>query len=317
MPIDLKEPLVIGISSSALFDMSEANRVYLQGGLDAYSQYQIENAELPLGPGTGLPLVKAVLRLNQDRNGQPLTTRRSEIVVASRNAPATSQRLFHSIKHHCLHDIQRSFLSGGAPIAPYLHAFEVDLFLSTNLEDVEAALQAEIPAALVYDRPLNLMDPVDQIRIAFDGDAVLFSDESEIIFQTGGIQQFMEHETAKADQPLAAGPFFKLLRLLSDLQHAPEYSQLPPVRIALITARSMPAHERVIKTLKEWNVRVDEAFFMGGVSKSRILEMFRPHIFFDDQESHCSSAAAIVPTARVPFGVTSKQIQKPSMDSVT
>lgn len=303
MPVDLSRTFVIGITSSALFDMAEADAIFREKGLKAYTDYQLANANVPLPPGTGFPLIRAVLRLNQDANGNHNATRRAEVVVASKNNPATSERLYNSIKHHGLTDIQRSFLAGGASIAPYLDAFSVDLFLSTSLDDVESALTAGIPAATVYAAPANLNDEIGQIRIAFDGDAVLFSDESEAVYQKYGLERFVEHETVNADVPLPEGPFFKLLKVLSFLQADPQYKDNPPVRIALVTARSMPTHERVIKTLKLWNVRVDEAFFMGGVPKTKVLSVFRPHIFFDDQEAHCVPAALQVPTGRVPVAV--------------
>lgn len=307
MPVDLSNTLVIGISSSVLFDMTEPDRVFREQGLAAYADYQIKNAEVPLEPGTGMPLVKAVLRLNHDVNGNPNATRRAEIVVASKNDPSTSMRLYNSIKHHGLNDIQRSFLSGGAPIAQYLDAFSVDLFLSTSLDDVETALHADIPAAQVYAVPENLADNIGQIRIAFDGDAVLFSDESEAIYQAYGLEKFIEHEQKNADTPLPEGPFFKFLKVLSFLQNDPQFASNPPIRIALVTARSMPTHERVIKTLNLWNVRVDEAFFMGGVSKTQILQKFKPHLFFDDQEAHCVPASSIVPTGHVPYGIKNRR----------
>jgi len=307
MPVDLSRTLVIGITSSALFDMTAEDRIFQNDGLEAYTAHQIEHADNPLAPGTGFPLIKAVLRLNQIASTNPNATRRAEVVIASKNSPATCERLFNSVQYHGLEDIHRSFLAGGAPVAPYLESFSVDLFLSTSLGDVETALEAEIPAALVYAVPDNLTDEIDQIRIAFDGDAVLFSDESEAIYQKYGLQAFLDHETMKADEPLPEGPFFKLLKVLSFLQADPAFHDSPPVRIALITARSMPAHERVIRTLKLWDVRVDEAFFMGGVPKTKVLKVFRPHIFFDDQETHCEPASALVPVGHVPTGPTNER----------
>lgn len=279
MPVDLSRTLVIGITSSALFDMTEADRIFQEQGLEAYTTHQLENAEAPLAPGTGMPLIRAVLKLNQGAAGNPGATRRAEVVVASKNSPATSERLYNSITHHGLKDIQRSFLSGGAPIAPYLEAFSVDLFLSTSMNDVENALEAGIPAALVYAVPENLEDDIAQIRIAFDGDAVLFSGESEAIFQQHGLDRFVEHETTNANVPLPKGPFYKLLKVLSFLQTDSTFGTVPPVRVALVTARSMPTHERVIKTLKRWNVRVDEAFFMGGF-QNKSLEGVPPSYLF-------------------------------------
>lgn len=304
MPVDLSKSLVIGISSSALFDMREADAIYRQHGLEKYSEYQIQQADAPLNPGTGFPLVRAVLKLNEITQSNPKATRKAEVVVVSKNSPATSMRLYNSIKHHGLHDIQRSVLSGGAPIAKYLQAFSVDLFLSTNASDVQEALTSEIPAGLLYAAPDHLEEEIDQIRIAFDGDAVLFSGEAEEVYQQHGMDKFVEHETAKAKIPLPEGPFATLLKVLTFLQLDHDFRDNPPVRLALVTARSMPTHERVIRTLNHWNVRVDEAHFMGGAPKTPILEAFRPHIYFDDQKTHCEPASRVVPTAHVPFGPT-------------
>jgi 5'-nucleotidase len=299
MPVDLSHCLVIGVSSRALFDLEEANRVYETQGVDAYADYQLENVDSLLQPGSGFPLIQAILRLNEHQLGTAVDPRRAEVVIVSKNNPATSLRLFNAIKHHKL-DIQRAILTGGAPTAPYLHAFDVDLFLSASPPDVQQALDAGIAAGLIYPTPCTLADPREQIRIAFDGDAVLFSDESERIFQQQGLPAFHEHEAANAHVPLAEGPFAKLLRTLSLLQ-GDTPAESSPIRLALVTARSMPAHERVIRTLHAWNVRIDEAFFMGGVSKTPILQTFNPHIYFDDQELHCVPASRVVPTARVPF----------------
>ena len=220
-------------------------------------------------------------------------------MIVSKNNPATSLRLWSAIKHHKL-GIQRAILTGGAPTAPYLRAFDMDLFLSASPADVSQAMSAGIAAGLIYPTPWTLADPRDQIRIAFDGDAVLFSDESERIFREKGLPAFHEHESRNAHIPLTDGPFAKLLRTLSLLQgEIPAESS--PIRLALVTSRGLPAHERVIRTLHAWNVRIDEAFFMGGVSKLPILESFNPHIYFDDQECHCGPVSSLVPTARVPL----------------
>lgn len=295
MPVDLSRCLVIGVSSRALFDLEEANRVYESEGVDAYAQYQLDHAAEILRPGSGFPLIQAILRLNEHHPAE----RRAEVVIVSKNNPATSLRLFTAIRHHRL-DIQRAILTGGAPTAPYLGAFEMDLFLSASPADVHQALAAGIAAGLIYPTPATLADPREQIRIAFDGDAVLFTDESERIYQQQGLPAFHEHEARNADVPLADGPFAKLLRTLSMLQ-GDSPAERSPIRLALVTSRGMPAHERVIRTLHAWNVRIDEAFFMGGVSKTPILETFNPHIYFDDQDAHCLPASRVVPTARVPF----------------
>jgi 5'-nucleotidase len=300
MPVDLSKTLVVAISSSALFDMRKADAIYRAEGLDQYSQHQLEFANVPLAPGTGFPLIRAVLRLNEITKHLPEATRKAEVVVVSKNSPATSMRLYNSIKHHGLTDIQRSVLSGGSPIAKYLRAFNVDLFLSNCNEDVEEALSFGIPAAMLYAAPENKDEELEQIRIAFDGDAVLFSGESEAIYKEHGLDHFVKHESDKAEIPLPEGPFANLLKVLSFLQQDPHFQDKPPERIALVTARSMPTHERVIRTLNGWNVRVDEAFFMGGVAKTDILNEFRPHIFFDDQDVHCMPASRLVPVGRVP-----------------
>lgn len=293
MPVDLSRTLVIGVSSRALFDLEEANRIYETKGVDAYTRYQMEHVEEVLEPGSGFPLIKALLQLNAITQGP----RKAEVVVMSRNNPATSLRMFNSIRHYEL-DIQRAALAGGTSLTPYLDAFDVDLFLSAHDDDVRLALKSGIAAARIYTPPAQVSDPRDQIRIAFDADAVLFSDESERVYQQRGLEAFLEHEVAHARKPLPEGPFAKLLRTLSDLQADPGFKD-PPIRIAVVSARNMPAHERVIRTLLAWNVRVDEAFFMGGVSKTKVLTAFAPHIYFDDQEAHCAPAAGVVPTGRV------------------
>jgi 5'-nucleotidase len=304
MPVDLSRYLVIGVSSRALFDLEEANLIFEKKGVDAYADYQMEHVDEILQPGKGFPLIKAILELNA-KSGQ----RKAEVVIMSRNNPATSLRMFNSITHYGL-DILRAALTGGTSLAPYLHAFHVDLFLTGSEADVCAALQAGVAAALICGTPPREADPEEQIRIAFDGDAVLFSDDAERIYQEKGMEAFLAHELENAKKPLPDGPFAKLLRTLSVLQSDPAFPK-PPIRIALITARNMPAHERVIRTLLAWNVRVDEAFFMGGVSKTKILEAFRPHIYFDDQEAHCEPASKLVPTAKVIVSKeTSEKTQK-------
>jgi len=299
MPYDLSNYLVIGVSSRALFDLSLENEIYENEGLEAYCRYQLEHENDVLKPGTGFALIDAILRINDIEAG----VRRTEVVIISRNSADTSLRISNSIDHYNL-DVTRAAFTGGEPVAKYLNAFEVDLFLSATEEDVQAAVESNVAAGLIYDGPShNRADPLQQIRIAFDGDAVLFSKESEIIYQQQGLEAFIEHEKENAQQPLPEGPFAKLLKTLSflqfDLDNSTSGSQ-PPLRTALVTARNSPAHERVIRTLRTWNVRIDETFFLGGVPKHKILESFSPHIFFDDQHQHCEGAARVVPTARVP-----------------
>lgn len=294
MAIDLANCLVVGISSRALFDLRREDALFVTSGLDAYRAEQLKREDDILPPGTGFPLARAVLALNS-----PEAPRRAEVVVMSRNSTETSLRIFNSIRHYGL-DITRAALSGGAPLAPYLKAFHVDLFLSGYEDDVRNALGAGVAAALLYDRPEDPLETADEIRIAFDGDAILFSDESERIFQADGLEAFARHEQERAREPLGEGPFARLLRKLSGLQQAAAREGLTPIRTALVTARGGPAHERVIRTLLAWGVVIDEAFFLGGVPKTEILAAFRPHIFFDDQAAHCDRAAPRVPTGRVP-----------------
>jgi 5'-nucleotidase len=291
---DLANCLVIGMSSRALFDLRREDALFVAAGLDAYRVEQLEREDQILPPGTGFPLARAMLALNVP--GEP---RRTEVVIMSRNSTETSLRIFNSIRHYDL-DISRAALSGGAQLAPYLRAFKVDLFLSGYEDDVHAALDAGVAAALLYDRPENPREPAEEIRIAFDGDAILFSDESERIYQAEGLMAFTRHEQARAREPLAEGPFARLLYKLSDLQRAAARDGVTPIRTALVTARGGPAHERVIRTLLAWGIVIDEAFFLGGVPKTEVLEAFRPHIYFDDQVPHCERAAPTVPTGRVP-----------------
>jgi 5'-nucleotidase len=294
MPVNLANRLVIGVSSRTLFDLEEANRVFETEGVDAFERHQYERVDDLLAPGTGFPLIQALLKLNARVPEQ----RQTEVIIVSKNSPATSLRLFNAIGHYRL-DIQRAVLTGGAATMPYLRAFNVDLFLSASPPDVQAAFDAKIAAGLILPTPSSVADPRDQIRIAFDGDAVLFSDESERIYQESGLEAFLDHESRNAHTPLPEGPFAKLLRTLSLIQSRSP-AERAPIRIALVSARSMPAHERVLRTLHAWQVRIDEAFFMGGVEKTPILEAFQPHIYFDDQEVHCAPASKVVPTARVP-----------------
>jgi 5'-nucleotidase len=320
MPVDLSKSLVIGISSRALFDLEESNKVFETEGEVAYTKYQQAREKEVLRPGIGFRLVQAILGLNQKVRG----SRRAEVVVASRNSPATSFRLFNSIQHHNL-DIQRAFLTSGTPVARYLKAFSVGLYLSAYEKDVEEAIQGGIAAAVIYQPepnagtqppsagpgdgppgkgtplvPATPVDPCDEIRIAFDGDNVLFGSEAEDVYQKEGLDKFLEHEVKHAGRPLADGPFAKFLRTIAVLQKDPNFEK-PPIRTALVTARNLPAHLRVLNTFRAWGIHVDEAFFMGGVSKAGVLAAFQPHIFFDDQEGHCRAASEVVSTAKVPI----------------
>ncbi|MGZ3159438.1 MAG: 5'-nucleotidase [Burkholderiaceae bacterium] len=296
MPVSLDNLLVIGISSRALFDLEAEEAIFRNQGLDAYRQHQLENENQILKLGSGFALVRALLKLNELTHNRRFV----EVVIMSRNSSETSMRIFNSIEHYGL-DITRAVLSGGASLAPYLQAFNVSLFLSLHEDDVQAAINSGVASALLYQKPENALEELDQIRIAFDGDAVIFSDESERIFQTQGIEAFENHERQNAKNPLPAGPFARLLKALSFIQNNFKNAdgRTAPIRTALVTARSSPAHERVIRTLRAWDIAIDETFFMGGVAKSAVLAAFKPHMFFDDQPGHCDRASTLVQTGRV------------------
>ena len=296
MAVNLDNKLVVGISSRALFDLEEENRIYEEQGLQAFLEYQMAHEKDILKPGTAFPLIRALHRLNA--GGKELV----EIIIMSKNSAQTSLRIFNSIEHYGL-DISRAALVSGNKIAPYLSAFRTGLFLSANEQDVQEAINAGIAAGLICS-PQNLSidseKEIDQIRIAFDGDAVIFSDESEKIYKSEGLMAFADHERRNAQNPLPEGPFAKLLATISLLQKQFPEDKMP-IRTALVTARSAPAHERVIRTLVAWGVRIDEAFFMGGIPKSDVLNAFGAHIFFDDQAVHTDPASKLVPAARVPY----------------
>lgn len=306
MPVSLDRLLVVGISSRALFDLEVEEAIFRTQGLEAYRQHQLDNENEILKLGAGFALVRALLKLNALTPGQRFV----EVVIMSRNSTETSMRIFNSIKHYDL-DITRAVLSGGASLAPYLQAFNVSLFLSLHEDDVQAAVNSSVAAALLYQKPENAFEELGQIRIAFDGDAVIFSDESERIYQTQGIEAFEKHEHENALKPLPEGPFARLLKALSFIQNSFKNAEsgsgpnvaraFSPIRTALVTARSSPAHERVIRTLRAWDVTIDETFFMGGVAKSDVLAAFKPHMFFDDHAGHCERASPLVQTGRVPM----------------
>ena len=302
MALSLDDKLVVGISSRALFDLEEENRIYEEEGLKAYSDYQIEHENDILKPGTAFPLVKALHNLNCKNKHM------TEIIIMSKNSADTSLRIFNSIKHYGL-DISRAALIGGNSIAPYLNTFKTDLFLSANEEDVQEAINAGIAAGIICSHvnlPINPNEESPQIRIAFDGDAVIFSDESEKIYKEKGLEAFAKHEEENAKKPLPEGPFAKLLKTISLIQNQFKDTNEMPIRTALVTARNTPAHERVIRTLRAWDVRIDEAFFLGGIEKSEILKSFGANIFFDDQSVHTDKASRLVPSARVPYKTENK-----------
>jgi 5'-nucleotidase len=296
MAASLDGQLVVAISSRALFDFEEENRVFEQGDDRQYMALQLDRLEAPARPGVAFSLVKKLLAFN-DTDAQ-----RVEVVILSRNDPVSGMRVFRSAQHYGL-PIQRGSFTRGQPPWRYLKPLRANLFLSAHLSDVRAALDAGVPAAQVYPQSVHASDAnPNEVRIAFDGDAVLFSDEAERVFQSEGLSAFQAHEARNADQPLSGGPFKPLLEALHRLQSA----GTPKMRIrtALVTARSAPAHERAIRTLMNWNIQVDEALFLGGLPKGEFLREFEPDFFFDDQTGHIESAARHVPSGHVASGIS-------------
>jgi 5'-nucleotidase len=295
-----KQKLVIAISSRALFDLDESHRIFETQGKEAFCRYQIEHENEVLAPGHGFSLVKKLLSLNNHSPNKPLV----EIILLSQNSADTGLRIFNSIARHGLNITRAAFTSGISPYC-YILPFGAHLFLSSNADDVAKALSAGFAAATILSGP-GKDTATDQLRIAFDGDAVIFSDESEQIYQNKGLQAFTENEHREAKKPLPGGPFKDFLRALHHLQTQFD-SELSPIRTALVTARAAPAHERVVRTLRAWGIRIDEALFLGGMSKGGFLKAFGADIFFDDQKGHCESATEHVASAHVPHGITNRR----------
>lgn len=298
MAVDFSGKLVVAISSRALFDLDSANRIFEERGIEEYARFQIDHEEEALAPGAAFPLVRKLLDLNRGHEANP----RVEVILLSRNSADTGLRVFNSIERHGLTITRAAFTSGSSPYR-YVSAFNAHLFLSTNPEDVRMALDAGYAAATILSAP-ETPNQNPELRIAFDGDAVLFSDEAERIYQRDGLSAFSASEKASARMALSGGPFKGFLAALHKLQQA---SDLPfPIRTALVTARSAPAHERVIRTLREWQIRIDEALFLGGLDKGAFLEAFGADVFFDDQQRHCESTSRLVATGHVPHGVVNE-----------
>lgn len=304
MGIDLDNVLVIGISSRALFDLEEENKIFETQPLDSYIKYQIENENIFLNKGTAFPLIEVLLKLNDLFEGEKLV----EVIVMSRNSPDTGLRILNSIRHYEL-DITRSAFSGGEPLSAYLEAFRVDLFLSKDEEDVQYAIDHGIAAAMLYEPPKDYTPDNETVRIAFDADAVIFSDDSEKIFKEQGLDAFIAHESANEDVPIPPGNFKNFIDILSTIQKKCGMEK-SPLKIAIVTARSYPANIRIIKTLRSWGVYVNESFFLGGLNKDEVLKAFRPHIFFDDQDIHVKPASDHVPSGRVPYKTGSELDKK-------
>jgi 5'-nucleotidase len=296
MATNLNGQLVVAISSRALFDFEQENEVFEQGDDRAYMDLQLAKLDEPAKPGVAFSLVKKLLAFNSG------DIKRVEVVILSRNDPVSGMRVFRSAQHYGL-NVQRGTFTRGQPPWRYLKPLHANLFLSTHLSDVRAALNAGVPAAQVYPQSTHASSAhPNEVRIAFDGDAVLFSDEAERVFQEQGLSAFQQHEKDNANLPLSGGPFKPLLEALHRLQQ--EGTPTMRLRTALVTARSAPAHERAIRTLMNWNIEVDEAMFLGGLAKGEFLREFEPDFFFDDQTGHVNSAAMHVPSGHVASGVS-------------
>jgi 5'-nucleotidase len=291
--------LVVAISARALFDLSESHDLFENRGLEAYREYQMARENELLAPGIAFPLVQKLLKLND----APPAVPRVEVILLSRNSSDTGLRIFNSIEHYKL-SIVRAAFTGGAPTAPFVASFGAQLFLSANPESVARALHDGVAAATILPSKAPTTAS-DQLRIAFDGDAVIFGDESERVSEEQGIDAFHRNEVELADQPLSGGPFRAFLAALHRLQEAFP-ADASPIRTALVTARSAPAHKRVILTLRSWGVRLDEALFLGGRDKGPFLEAFGADIFFDDSHANIESARSYVTAGHVPHGVRNR-----------
>ena len=295
---EVPRKLVVAITARALFDLERGHALFELHGLEAYAEHQRSHEDDILEPGIAFPLVRKLLAMN---SGAPADDPRVEVVLLSRNSSDTGLRIFNSIEHFGL-GIARAVFTSGAPTTPYIQPFGAQLFLSANPESVRNALRQGVAAATIL--PAKAAAQVhDQLRIAFDGDAVIFGDESERLSQEGGLAAFHAHETSRAHEPLSGGPFRGFLAALHSLQSAFDPGD-SPIRTALVTARSAPAHKRVILTLREWGVRLDEALFLGGRDKGPFLEAFGADIFFDDSQHNIDNASRHVATGHVPHGVS-------------
>lgn len=289
-------PLVVAVSARSLFNLEESHAVFEREGLDSYLRHVRGNEDRPLPEGAAFPLVKALLALNDLSPEGRLV----EVIAVSSIHPDAGLRIVNSIDAHGL-GIRRAAFTSGSPVLPILQAFDVDLLLSKSVDDARQAVNAGMAAAIMYSPPEGAAVTVeDQIRIAFDGDAVIFSDESERIYKSEGLEAFLEHEARKALEPMAEGPFAKLLGTIQRIQKSAPPGR-KPFRLALVTARGGNARERVLRTLRAWDIEMDEVYFLNGYPKDRILKAFRPHIFFDDQDTHVIPASRVVPSGRVPW----------------
>jgi 5'-nucleotidase len=294
MAYDLTDKLVIAISSRALFDLEEENALYDKDGLEAYYSHQLEHIDDPLRKGTGFRFIQNLLKINQKFDNNLI-----EVIILSRNNAATGLRIGRTLEYYDL-PIERSGWTAGTSVVKYLEPFKVDLFLSAFAPDVEEAIAEGFAAATILPHTSTDESESDIVKIAFDGDAVIFGDESERVYQEQGLEAFIAHERDNAHKPLSKGPFFKLLKTISEIQERFPLEE-SPIRTALVTARNYTTHERVLETLNVWGVRVDEAFFQGGVQKYEVIRAFGADIFFDDQDAHLEPASQSTPSAKVPI----------------
>lgn len=316
MPYPIDEKLVVAIASSALFDLSESHKVYLEGDLERYREFQREHENDPLQPGPAFPFIKSLLGLNHHLAGDPV-----EVILLSRNDADSGFRVMNSIEHHGLRITRAAFLSGDDPWR-YIEPFAACLFLSGNRDDVREALQNGKPAGHIHGAMIQMEHQGEELVVAFDFDGVLADHEAERVNRNEGLDTFIQHETEKAAIPLNPGPLKDFLDRLSRLHQLeldrkkadPEYT--PRIRTALVTSRNAPAHKRAINTLRSWGIGIDRAFFLGGIEKARVLAELRPDIFFDDQKVHVEGAAGVVPAVHIPFPELNKQLdevaEKPS-----
>ncbi|HEF5151419.1 5'-nucleotidase family protein [Burkholderia multivorans] len=308
MPYDLTSRLVIGLASSALFDLAESDKVFRTEGEDAYRLYQRENQNIPLKPGVAFAFIRRLLSLNELSPNDPLV----EVILLSRNDPDTGMRVMDSIKKHKL-DISRAlFLQGGAP-QRYIAPLSIALFLSANQADVRQAILAGHPAGQVLTGAVSGDTDSGELRIAFDFDGVIADDAAEVVYHARGqLDEFHQHEQTLIDVPHSPGPLATFLKKLSVIQKFeqerlskdPQYKQ--KLKISIVTARNAPSHERVVNTMRAWGISINEAFFLGGVEKRLVLEVLQPHIFFDDQLLHLDAAAGTLPCVHIPFGVRNR-----------
>lgn len=304
MPYPIEKKLVIAVTSRAVFDMAEANQVFDDEGLETFKQYQLQRLDEPLAPGVAYPFIRRLLHLNTLYPDQHPV----EVVVLSRSDPASGRRFYRSCQHHGLDITRGAFLSGKSPY-PYINSFNASIFLSANEQDVIGALSANLPAGLVL--PSKAIDDHSdhELRVVFDFDGVLADHEAEAVYRaSNNLDMFMQHEMKKAAAPHNPGPLKELFTKIGYFQklemrrEREEHGYVPAVRVAIVTARNAPANERVITTLESWGMSATETFFMGGIDKSRVLSVLKPHIFFDDQMVHLESASETIPSVFIPFG---------------